>query len=236
MIFPGRQKFNYDAALRYRPIVEKLEKSKWRKLTVLEVGSGTNGISDYYSGQVTGVDANFEKTKTDKNPNIKHIKGSIFKLPFREGSFYNVVCVDTLEHISSNLREKAVLELLRVTKRGGVIYLAFPTGNLSVRFEDFIGGEYGKAHNTSHIWLMEHKKNGLPDEERIISIFRNKKVKRIQKTGNVNLIIWFFIHWFFTVHTNNVITRFLKLAYYPVFFLCTIAIPPFYRTLLVIKK
>lgn len=177
MIFPPRSKFNFDTALRYVPIVEMIEKSKWKKYPVLEVGSGVNGISDFYKGFVIGIDSDFSKTKTEKNANIKHVRGSILKLPFQNEEFSQIVCLDTLEHISKQVRAEAVGELLRVTKRGGQIYLGFPCGELASKVENLINALFKSAHGTNHPWLLQHKKYGLPKKEELIAMLENYGIK-----------------------------------------------------------
>lgn len=238
MNFPNRQKFNFDTALRYYPVVEKLNKSKFSKEAVLEVGSGTNGISDFYKGEVIGVDADFSKTSTDQNPNIRHLKGLITVLPFTSNKFHFVVCMDTLEHLSDSLRTEAVKELLRVTRKDGVVFLGFPTGNLSARVEGWINYWFKRIHQKEHVWLLEHKKLGLPNEESVLLAVKENGIKSEGVTilKNANLFMWFLIHWFFTVHPSKIYSRILKYGYVPIFYLLKINLPPFYRTILIIKK
>lgn len=238
MIFPPRSKFNFDTALRYVPIVEMIEKSKWKKYPVVEVGSGVNGISDFYKGFVIGIDSDFSKTKTEKNTNIKHVRGSILKLPFQDEEFSRVVCLDTLEHIPKELRAKAVGELLRITKRGGQIYLGFPCGELTSKVENLINASFKSIHGTNHPWLLEHKKYGLPKKEELITMLKNYGIKedKIKILNNTNLFIWFMIHLLFTVYYKSLFSKILKLAYKPLFNLSKVTIPPFYRVILIIYK
>lgn len=238
MIFPPRSKFNFDTALRYQPVVDRIEKSRWRDKPVLEVGSGGSGISDYYHGKVIGVDMDFSKTGTEKNVNIKYVHGSVLNLPFNSQAFYLVVCLDTLEHISESMRVKAIKELLRVAKKGGIIFLGFPTSSLSIRFEDKINSLYKKKYIINHPWLLEHRKYGLPDQHKILSILRDLGIfgDKLVILKNVNLIIWFFIHFLFTVHPQNIFSRILKYAYVTIFYIGGINLPPFYRVILIINK
>lgn len=238
MIFPSRAKFNFDSALRYKPVVDLIEKSKYVKFPVLEIGSGGSGISDYFKGSVIGIDTDFSKTGTEKNPNIKYIKGSIFKVPLGNNSFYNVVCLDTLEHISAQKRAKAISELIRVTKKGGIIYLSFPTGKMSAVFEEQINHLFFKKNQYDHPWLKEHKKNGLPEREEIILKVKELGITktRIKIIGNANLFAWVLMHWLFTINHKMLISRGLKRLYRILFFLFSLPIPPFYRVILVIKK
>lgn len=238
MIFPKRAKFNFDSTLRYKSVVDLIEKSKYSRRPILEVGSGGSGISDFFYGQVTGVDTDFSKTGTEKNPNIEHIKGDVLKLPVGDESFYSVVCLDMLEHINAQKRGKAISELVRVTKKEGIIYLGFPSGNKSVKFEERIHDLFFKKYKKKHLWLKEHKKNGLPEKDDILLKLKELGIKktRIRILGNANLFAWFLIHWLFTINHEKLISKIIKRLYRILFFLFTLPLPPYYRVILVIKK
>ncbi|MBI2011857.1 class I SAM-dependent methyltransferase [Candidatus Daviesbacteria bacterium] len=229
---------NIDAALRYLPIADAIMKNKIKE-PILEVGSGTNGISDYYDGYVYGVDNDFSKTNTCKNPNIIHKKGTIFKIPFKKESFLKVVCLDTLEHINKENRQNALNELLRVTKKDGTLYLGFPSGFLSQQFETIINKLFKIRHNKKdNPWLLEHKMYGLPGREEVSNYLKVSKVSSFKIVNNLNIFIWFLIHLFFTVLDED--RRILKITSVfkkPIFlFGKFLNIPPFYRYIFIIKK
>lgn len=237
MIFPKRQIFNFDTALRYIPVVKMIEQAKFKDKSLLEVGSGMNGISDYYEGEVVGMDSDFFKTGGVKNQNIRHIKGIITNLPITNQSFNIVLCLDTLEHVPAASREKAVLELLRVTKKGGVLFIGYPTGNLASRFEYLLNLFFLFVHKKDHIWLLEHKRFGLPSRQEIISVIRRVGFKKkIKILGNANLLCWFIMHLLFTAFPSSIPSRFLKIFYKLVYYLLAFNLPPFYRVILVVKK
>lgn len=54
-------------------------------------------------------------------------RGDIYKLPFKEGSFDLVLSVGILEHFLENDQQKMYDELVRVTKRNGLIYTLVPS-------------------------------------------------------------------------------------------------------------
>lgn len=238
MIFPLRRNFNFDTALRYYPVVQIIEKLNNPKLALLEVGSGTNGISDYYAGKVIGVDTDFAKTQGEKNPNIEYHKGSINKLPFKNNSFDVVICMDTLEHLPSEQREKAISEILRVTKTAGLAIIGFPSGGISSFAEQVINSLYKGKYGQEHLWLKEHRINGLPTDEEIKTILKNLGIaeNQIKIIKNANILIWLKIHILYTVFSASLLSRALKYFYKIFHFKSRLPIPPFYRSIFVIKK
>ncbi len=229
---------NIDALLRYEPVVKKLEELNRKKQPVLEVGSGTNGISDYYSGKVIGMDSDFSRTKTKKNSNIKHKVGTIVKIPFDNEEIYYLVCLDTFEHINSKIREKAIKEMLRVTKKNGFIILGYPSGEKSRFFEEKINYLFKKRFKKDHPWLIEHKTNGLPEDEKIKDYFikNGVQVKNIRVIKNTNIYLWFVYHLIFTILNGSKLHKLsekFKLFLYNLF---KVSLPPFYRTIYIIKK
>ncbi|MDP3973673.1 MAG: class I SAM-dependent methyltransferase [Candidatus Daviesbacteria bacterium] len=218
--------------------MERIEKSKWKNKPILEIGSGASGISDYYQGEVIGVDSDFAKTGTKKNTNIKYVEGLSDNLPFNNETFYLVVCLDTLEHLEKKLRIKTIRELIRVTKKGGIIYLGFPTGNLSEKYEIKLNNAFKRINHKNHLWLIEHRKYGLPNYRRILSAIKNLGIpkEKIEILENVNIFIWFIMHMLFTVYPESFFSRILKYAYLPIFFIAKIHLPPFYRIIFVINK
>ena len=178
-------------ALRYLPIISDLKKSFSGRITVLDVGSGEFGLATYSRGlfAVTGTDVDFG----NKKGNFKIVKASAESLPFADNSFTAVVSVDMLEHLPSQIREKAVSEMVRVAKDG--VYLSFPRGRLSGIIDKFLSGYYKFTHKENFPFLEEHQRNGLPQEERIESFIKNfcrknSKKPQIVKKGNTNSFLW----------------------------------------------
>ncbi|KAK2802761.1 hypothetical protein FQN51_004289 [Onygenales sp. PD_10] len=100
-------------------------------LSLLDVGSGSGTISASFAkaipnGHVTGVDLNpsiLPRARAVAEmaglTNIHFQQGDSHSLPFADGTFDIVFCHQLLTHISAP--EAALREMLRVTKRGGVV-------------------------------------------------------------------------------------------------------------------
>ena len=105
-------------------------------------------------------------------------------MPFKNNSFDNVICIDTLEHIQKDKRKLFINELIRVSKK--ILVIGTPHSE-AYFFENLIlnlGILFGKEMK----WLKEHKENTLPKKEEISEILKNEKFT-IYK--NCNIVIWF---------------------------------------------
>ncbi|KAK3697205.1 hypothetical protein LTR37_017606 [Vermiconidia calcicola] len=101
------------------------------KLTLLDVGAGSGTISTSLArymphGQVAGVDLSEDILRSAAQhaeqigaKNCHFQTGSVYQLPFPDGTFDVVHTHQMLCHLDSPV--EALTELLRVTKRGGVV-------------------------------------------------------------------------------------------------------------------
>jgi len=100
-------------------------------LTLLDVGAGSGTISVSFAklipdGHVTGVDINpniLPRARAVAEmagvKNIEFQQGSVYKLPFDDETFDVTFCHQVLIHIGTPW--DALREMLRVTKRGGIV-------------------------------------------------------------------------------------------------------------------
>lgn len=169
-----------DTALRYLPIVDDLQKLP--KGTILDVGSGSLGITPYLKRNVTGVDVTFRPPYSKL---LQRVKGTATKLPFKTQSFDYVLCVDTLEHVPPKFRPQVIRELLRVAKIK--VYLINPCDE-GARIEDaHINNYLMKYKRISDPYLVEHIKYGQPKSEDILSVIPKKYPVTIKPHTNTYL-------------------------------------------------
>lgn len=114
--------------------------------------------------------------------------------------------------------------------------MGFPRGELAKWAERIILDRYKIVTKKEHPWLSEHKKYGLPDDKRIYDYVGNLRTKKIKIIKNTNILVWLFIHFFFTIYPSSKISRILNLFISPIFKISTVNIPPFYRYIYLIKK
>ena len=181
-------------ALRYLPIAKDIRSNFSEKAKLLDVGSGEFGLATYLTEDYdfTGTDLTFG----NKRGKIKLVKASAEKLPFKKNSFDAAVSVDMLEHLSPDIRGRAVYEMMRVAREK--VYLSFPRGRLAGLADGILSKYYKITHKSSMDYLDEHERNGLPQErsiEHYIKLGGKKLGKRIemQKRGNTNILLWLFL-------------------------------------------
>lgn len=217
-----------DIALRYIPIADDIRKIKDIN-TILDVGSGSLGITPYLKKQVTGVDTHFSGPTSSS---LKQVLSSAIKLPFKNKSFDISICVDTLEHIPKNHRKKAIAELIRVTKIK--IYIVAPFEIISEKEDRILFDYVMRITGRIDPYMKEHIDYGLPREKEIIKFFPSS-VKIISK-GLTNI----YIHRLLlkVQFSNGRIMKFISSVIFvllvPLFL--RINFPPTYRKLFIIDK
>lgn len=129
-VFEEESKKNYQQWI--VPVAdEALKISKLRSGKIIDVGCGPGLLVREFSLrsgelEVVGIDSSQHAIKQSiRNckglTNIKFKKANALHIPFGNNSFNLVVCKDSLHHFG-NLK-KVLLEMYRITKRGGVIYI-----------------------------------------------------------------------------------------------------------------
>lgn len=180
--FKNRYKnWSTDIALRYFPIVKIIRSENMLKPSILEVGSGSLGITPYLKKKITGVDVSFDGPQTSM---LNKVRASAEKLPFSDNSFDYVICVDVLEHIKPVLRKNVVDELLRVGKRK--IFLAVPCGKKTKEEDLYTSKLFLKIMGYKDRYLEDHIKNKLPTKREILGMLNNTEVKILK---NVNFLL-----------------------------------------------
>jgi len=192
----GIYRWHPTIALRYLPIVEeikKIESTDW----VLEVGSGGLGITPYLQKPVVGVDIAFSPPM---HTQLIPVIASATQLPFADSSFDVVVSTDMLEHVSKNLRIKAISEMLRVGKK--LICIGVPCGKISQAQDGGLAHEYKRTHREEFDFFAEHAQMGLPDKSEILETISmeaaklNKKIM-VKNQGILNIEVrwWLMKGW-----------------------------------------
>ncbi len=126
---------DYYSKAKLRPVEEKLLHRLSIKDKILDVGCGAGRFSinaALLGYKIVGIDVASKAIAEAKNlaksnnlNNIQFIETSMTKLPFADNTFNNVVCIRySLNSVPTfENRRTAIAEMVRVTARGGTIYI-----------------------------------------------------------------------------------------------------------------
>lgn len=117
--------------------------SKKKDLKILDAGCGSGAALNYLSafGDVIGVDLSDDALAyARKKGKVK--KADLSSLPFKDGSFDVVFCMQVLYHMWVKDEKKVLSEFHRVLKNGGILLLQEPALNWIKGNEDKIA--FGK--------------------------------------------------------------------------------------------
>lgn len=140
-----------NVAIRYQPILAELRQRHVG--SVLEVGSGPEGLALVWRGAVVGADPGFKR-----RPLHRAVAATTLALPFPTRSWPLVVSCDTLEHLPPPLRPAAVAEMARVADT--TLLIAFPSGPAALDCYVELAASLPRPLPG---WLREHLTHGLPD-------------------------------------------------------------------------
>ena len=110
------------------------------------------------------LDISIEGLKKCKEKGLLGIRGSATHLPFKNSSADVVLCIQTLEHIIDD--QKAIVEMARITKNRGIVYLASPNKltnmylplMLSSRIVDIVSRHVRSGYDVA--WIQKEFERG----------------------------------------------------------------------------
>lgn len=182
-----------DWAMRYLPILRRFSGRDWAAQRILEIGANENGFARFSGATVTAIDIAPDHLRAArKGQPVRPVAGDIGSLPFLDGVFDVVICLDTYEHIPDGQRHRANREILRVLRSDGIAVIGFPSGVDAFAAERRIRDAY-RAHTGGTIrWLEEHVAMGLPDGRAIGDDLSDSAgdVYEVERTGNSALWVW----------------------------------------------
>ncbi len=221
-----------DAALRYLPLVDIIKQNEWMNKSILEIGSGSYGITPYLKKEVVGVDQSFDEPEY---PFLKRVKGKAQDLPFSDNKFDVVILSDVVEHIPSGLRQKVLNEAVRVAKLA--VLISGPFGDEAMNQDKELAEYSIKTLGTMHPFFKDHLEYGLPKLEDLMSwINLNKKIKKTEVVGEfLNLGTRKWLMRFFITRNKFIFYFYLKGLMFLVPFLRLMNKKPCYRTLILLQ-
>lgn len=106
-------------------VQEVLNKYKNKIETILDIGSGTGGMTKFISqyGKVIGIENNQLGRRLSTKRGIKVLNGNANKLTFKKESFDLVTLFDVLYHKNIDNEDKTIKECKRVLKTKGLLLI-----------------------------------------------------------------------------------------------------------------
>lgn len=164
---------------RYYPILRRLKAAVSQNPSILEIGSGSYGLGEYYPHRFIGCDLSFSESP---KPPMLPVVASALQLPFRNTSFDAVVASDVLEHVPPNSRHDLICEALRVARK--IVLIGFPCGSRAFTLDQRLFAKYQELRRPAPPWLEEHMLYPFPDERLFENLHQEWTVERL---GNDNL-------------------------------------------------
>ena len=128
------------------------------KPVLLDVGSGGAGVPAFLPRvRAVGVDL---REPSEMRSATDFVNADIVALPFADRPFPVVTCIDVLEHLPVETRDKAIFELARVTDRS--LLIACPHGEVARRVDQWYREACVKRGRQVPNWVDEHQRNPYP--------------------------------------------------------------------------
>ena len=141
-------------------LVKKIPEKQ--NLKILNVGAGTGFTTELLSryGSVTSVEydtlcCNMVKEKLG----LVFENASITDLPYNDNEFNLVTAYDVIEHIEDDA--KAISELIRVTKKGGIIFTTVPAYMSLWSHHDVVNQHYRRYTRQSFLKVWKNFENKI---------------------------------------------------------------------------
>lgn len=182
-----------DWAVRYLPVARRLGWGGRPLGRVLEIGANENGFARFTGARVIAADIErAQLTAARAAQSIAPVQADIGALPFADGAFDTVICLDTYEHLPAGRRAVASREILRVLRPTGRAVIGFPCGAAAEAAEGRIRGAYRALTAGNIRWLEEHVAMGLPDADGVYADVVDAAAGRYRVTrhGNGSVFLW----------------------------------------------
>lgn len=166
--------FRFIAQAGHRILGRRIKDSINEQSLILEVGAGTGALLEHIpSANFIAVDTSIESLQVLKSrwPNATCICTSASTLPFKNGSFHQVVSLHTLEHLY--FLAEALQELIRVMEKDGTMHYVIPTeGGLGFLLGRKLvtGPHLRKKYNLDVQYVMDREH--INDAPRVLKLLR----------------------------------------------------------------
>ena len=133
--------------------IEKILEIKEERFSILDVGSGGEGISGFLIPKRSDLDFFLFDVRKDAFKDLKRahcVVGDGCRLPFRDKAFDIIVSTDAIEHIPKSLRQNFYKEMKRVARKK--IILTCPMQSSDGEFQGKKIRHYFSINSRKKIW------------------------------------------------------------------------------------
>jgi len=152
-------------ASRFFPILRALRSVLATGGSLLEIGSGSLGLGEYWPGVFVGCDVAFAAHPVK---NMRAVCCSGHRLPFQDRSFDAVVVSDVMEHVPPAQRTDVLAEAVRVARK--LVIIGYPCGPAAFDLDQKLFREYQARDLVPPLWLEEHMLHPFPDENLLVKL------------------------------------------------------------------
>ncbi len=163
-------------------------------MKILEVGAGTGRYClnlakrGYEVTAVELIQHNLDvlKSKIESNDKISAIKGNAIDLSFiSDNTYYITLLLGPMYHLYSEEEQiKALSEAIRVTKRGGIIFVAYCISEASIINYGFVKGHIFELFEKKMIDTEKFKPLSQPVD--LFQLYRKDEIDTLMKTFDVS--------------------------------------------------
>ncbi len=180
--------------------VHYIEKYLKRGMRILEIGAGTGRYSHYFAQNGYSVDAvelmecniEFFKANTKPGENVTIQQGDAVALRNIPSEQYDItLLLGPMYHLyTEDDKISAISEAIRVTKKGGVVFVAYCNNDWTVYNYGFIRGGFKQGSRNGLVDFETFKLSSTPDDifmhyrkDEIDSLMSNFNTKRLHYVG-----------------------------------------------------
>lgn len=174
----------FDHYQRYATAAAALKRLDKEDLRILEVGANRQRLLSRFFPKAELLYTDIVASGDDAD----FVLASAAALPFADGAFDAVVCLDVLEHIPGHLRAESVGEMARVASR--LFVIGCPIEEEWVRDAEVAANTcWAALFGGDYPWLAEHKEFGLVDA-RAVEAALSGRVARVLRISQGDPDLW----------------------------------------------
>jgi len=144
------------------------------------------------------------------------IQASVDSLPFPDKSWDIVVSIDMLEHIRPEYRDRALREMIRVTR--SLLVIAVPIGEAAYEHDIELHDYYISKHGRPHRFTREHVEFGLPtlaETSHSLGVAAENTGRKLQLDVRQHLNINFRSYYMKLALHSSILARAMYVALFP---------------------